>query len=400
MAESATPETGTPETAPPVTATPAALASTPQEDAAKAARAEARQTWLKRFGLAVVVLAALWTGWYVLFGRNSVSTDNAYVSAELAQVTPLMSSTVTAVHVRDTQAVKKGDVLVELDPADADITLAQAEADLAAARRRFRQMVATGGALSAQVAARASGIAQAQAQLDTARADLARAQTEMARRQALVATGAVSGEELTLATRNLAAARAATATAEAGVAAARAGEGAARGELAANSALTLGVSEETDPGVLAAKARLASARLGVGRGTIRAPMDGIVTRRQVQVGQRVALGVPIMTIVPVGQLYIDANFKERQLRRVKIGMPATVVADIYGSDVVYHGKVVGIGGSTGAAMALIPAQNATGNWIKVVQRLPVRIELDPRELAAHPLRLGLSTEVEIDLSGN
>ena len=373
---------------------------TAADDSQQAARADQRRSWLIRLAGAVAAVAVLGGGWYLLFGQNSVSTDNAYVNAEVAQVTPLMSSTVVAVHVRDTQLVKQGDVLVELDPADANIALAQAEADLAAARRHFHQTVATGTALSSQVSGHASAIAQAQAQLDSARADLARAQTELGRRQALAASGAVSGEELTLATRNLAAARAAATTAEAGVAAARAGEAAARGELAANTALVSGVSEETDPGVLVAKAKLESARLGVGRQVIRAPIAGIVIRRQVQIGQRVALGMPVMTIVPVGQLYVDANFKEGQLRRVKLGQPAKVTADLYGSAVTFHGKVAGLGGGTGASMALIPAQNATGNWIKVVQRLPVRIDLDPRELAEHPLRLGLSTEVEIDLSGN
>ena len=151
---------------------------------------------------------------------------------------------------------------------------------------------------------------------------------------------------------------------------------------------------------MAAKARLESARLDMNRTTVRAPIDGVVTKRQVQVGQRVTQGSPIMTIVPLKNVYIDANFKERQLRNVKVGMPATVKADLYGGSVVYHGKVMGFSGGTGSSMSMIPAQNATGNWIKVVQRLPVRIELDPKELAEHPLRVGLSTEVEIDISGN
>jgi membrane fusion protein (multidrug efflux system) len=163
--------------------------------------------------------------------------------------------------------------------------------------------------------------------------------------------------------------------------------------------MVAGSTEDTDPGVMAAQARLESARLDIERTTIRAPIAGMVTRRQVQLGQRVTQGQPVMTIVPLTQVYIDANFKERQLDRVRIGMPAKVTADIYGGDVVYRGKVAGISAGTGASMAMIPAQNATGNWIKVVQRLPVRIELDPRQLAAHPLRVGLSTEVEIDVSG-
>ena len=189
------------------------------------------------------------------------------------------------------------------------------------------------------------------------------------------------------------------ATARAAIAQAEAGRSSASGELSANQALVRGLSEDTDPGVLAAKAKVEAARLDLERTVIRAPIDGVVTKRQVQLGQRVAQGTPIMTIVPVNQVYVEANFKEKQLRDVRVGMPAEVKADIYGGSVVYHGRVAGISGGTGASQALIPAQNATGNWIKVVQRLPVRIELDPKEVAAHPLRVGLSMEVEIDISG-
>ena len=174
---------------------------------------------------------------------------------------------------------------------------------------------------------------------------------------------------------------------------------AAQGQLAANDALVRGSSEETDPAVLAAKARRDSAQLDLDRTEIRAPIDGVVSRLQVQVGQRLNPGQTIMVIVPLTKVYVEANFKEGQLRRVRLGMPASLTADLYGSDVTYHGKVAGFSGGTGASMAVIPAQNATGNWIKVVQRLPVRIELDPEELKRHPLRVGLSMEVEIDVSG-
>jgi membrane fusion protein (multidrug efflux system) len=174
----------------------------------------------------------------------------------------------------------------------------------------------------------------------------------------------------------------------------------AQGEFAASSALVAGSTEATDPAVMAAMAKLEAARLDLERTTIRAPIAGTITRRQVQLGQRVNQGQPVMMIVPTSRVYVDANFKERQLRRVRPGMPARVTADIYGSGVVYRGKVAGLAGGTGASMAIIPAQNATGNWIKVPQRLPVRIELDPRDLAQHPLRIGLSTEVEIDVSDN
>jgi membrane fusion protein (multidrug efflux system) len=243
-------------------------------------------------------------------------------------------------------------------------------------------------------------IAAARAQQAAAQAEFEKAQIDASRRQRLAASGAVSGEELTSSRRALAAARAALASAQAGIAQAESNRVSAKGELAASAALVEGSTEATDPAVMAAMTRLQSAQLDMDRTTIRAPIAGIITRRQVQLGQRVTQGQPVMSIVPTTQVYIDANFKERQLRNVRPGMPAKVTADLYGSSVVYHGKVAGIGGGTGASMAMIPAQNATGNWIKVVQRLPVRIELDPKELAAHPLRLGLSTEVEIDISGN
>ena len=368
--------------------------------AIQARRMDARKTWLRRLVTGITVIAVGWAAWYFLIARNHVSTDNAYVSAEVAQVTPLMSASVLAVHVKDTQAVKRGQILVELDPANARIAYAQAEADLAEAQRRFRQALATSSSLSAQVGARGADIAAARAQFGAAQAELAKARTDLSRRESIAGTGAVSGEELTAARRGYASAQANMAAAQAAIAQAQATRQSAAGQLAANEALVRGSTIDTDPGVLAARARLASARLELDRAVIRAPIDGVVTQRKVQVGQRVAQGAPIMTIVPLGQVYIDANFKEAQLRKVRIGMPAQVVADIYGSDVVYHGRVAGIAGGTGASMAILPAQNATGNWIKVVQRVPVRIELDPRELAAHPLRVGLSTEATIDISGN
>lgn len=362
------------------------------------AKKEARTRWLRRLAVAVVALALVWGLYYLLIGRNYASTDNAYVNAEMAQVTPQISATVLEVKVKDTQAVKRGDVLVLLDPETPRILVAQAEADLAAARRRFRQTVSTGSALAATVLARGADIAQSQAQVTAAQADFDAARIDFERRQRLAQSGAVSGEELTNARKALAGARAALARAQAGVAQARSTQVSAQGELAANAALIRGSTEDTDPGVLAAKAKLDQAKIDLANTVIRAPIDGVISKRQVQVGEKVAVGKSLMAIVPVGKVYVDANFKERQLERVRIGMPATVTADIYGGSVTYHGKVAGIAGGTGASMSLIPAQNATGNWIKVVQRLPVRIELDPKELAEHPLRVGLSTEVEIHLT--
>ena len=355
-------------------------------EAIKAARLAKRRLWLTRLAIVVAVAALIWGLWYVLIGRNHVSTDNAYVNAEVAQVTPLVNGQVIAVKVSDTDTVKAGDVLVQLDDANARIMYQQAAAELARARRMFHQSSATSDALSAQVSARQSDIARAEADYDQAKIDLDR-------RLALQPSGAVSGEELTSARKAFAGARA-------GLAQAHSNQSAAIGELAANQAMISGSTVETDPMVLAAKAKLAAAQLDLDRTIIRAPVDGIVTRRQVQVGQRVATGNAVMMIVPLSKVYVDANFKERQLRRVKPGQPATLTADIYGGDVKYHGKVVGFSGGTGSAFALIPAQNATGNWIKVVQRVPVRIALDPKELAEHPLRVGLSMEAEVDVSGN
>ena len=292
-------------------------------------------------------------------------------------------------HVRDL-------VLVELDPTDAKIALAAAEADYADALRKVRQTIATGTALSAQVGERQADIARMTAQVQVATADVQRAEIDLKRRQSLVGDGAVSGEELTTARNAYASAQGQLAAARASLAAAQAARGTANGQQAANAALVTGTTPETNPQVLAAKARLDKARIDLARTVIRAPVSGVVTQRTVQVGQSVAVGSPIMTIVPVGQAHVDANFKESQLAHVRPGQPVTLTSDLYGDDVVYHGRVVGFSGGTGSSMAVIPAQNATGNWIKVVQRLPVRVELDPHELGAHPLRIGLSMTATID----
>ena len=368
--------------------------------AAAEARQRARKTWLVRIAIVVGVAALIFGLWYLLIGRNHVSTDNAYVNAEVAQITPLVSAQVIEVRVSDTQAVRAGDILVRLDDANMRIAYAQAQAELARARRMFRQSSATSTSLSAMVDARGADIARAQAQFATAQADFEKARIDLDRRQDLAPSGAVSGDELTSARKAFASARANLDVARAGIAQARSSRGSAAGELAANQALVSGSTIETDPMVLAAKAKLEAAKLDLDRAVIRAPIDGIVTRRQVQVGQRVAQGSMIMMIVPLSKVYVEANFKERQLRRVKPGQPVTVTADLYGGDVEYHGRVIGFSGGTGSAFALIPAQNATGNWIKVVQRVPVRIALDPKELAEHPLRVGLSMDVEIDVSGD
>ena len=347
----------------------------------------------------VIAVAAIGYGlyWFII-GRNGVSTDNAYVGADSALVTPLTAAAVLRVPVMETQTVKAGDVLVELDDADARVALDQAQAQLASAERKVAGYYANDRALAAQVASRNADIAAAEARTQSARSDLARAKVDFDRRQALVASGAVSGDELTTARNRYAAAVAALATADAGRTQAAAQVTAAEGSQAVNDALIKGSAPGANPEVRAARAAVDRARLDLDRTIIRAPIAGLVAKKTVQVGQRVALGTPLMTIVPVEKAYVDANFKESQLRQVRIGQPVTLTSDLYGGDVVYHGKVTGLAGGTGAAFALIPAQNATGNWIKVVQRLPVRITLQADELRVHPLRIGLTMTADIDIS--
>jgi membrane fusion protein (multidrug efflux system) len=360
------------------------------------ARKKKRVKVLLALAAAKVAIAG---GWYLFHDGGHVATDNAYVNADSAQVTPLVSAAVTDVLVVNTQVVRKGQVLLRLDDSDARLALAKAEAEYLKARRQFAQTSATSGSLAAQVGARDADIGQARAQLASAEASFGKAKIDLARRSELAGSGAVSGEELTNAKNAYATAQANLALARAAVSQTAATSNAARESLAANQALIAGSTADTSPDVAAAKAKLDQARLDLERTVIRAPIDGVVTNRQVQVGQRISAGSPVMTIVPVGSVYVDANFKEGQLTRVRPGQKVELISDLYGDDVVYHGRVAGFSGGTGSAFALIPAQNATGNWIKVVQRLPVRITLDPRELAKHPLRVGLSMEAKIDVSG-
>ena len=374
-------------------------ADAPAPDALDPERAARRKKGLWILALVVLAGAILWGGWYFLTQAGRVHTDNAYVGADSAQVTALVSGPVREVRVAGTQAVKKGDILVILDDADQRIALADAEATLRQARQRYGQASATADAARARVSARGADIAQARAQLRDAEGLAARMRAELARRESIASTGAVSGEELTTARAALASATAKRDLAAAAVAAAEATRGSASGDLAASEAVVRGTTIDTAPDVAAAQARLDKARLDLDRTVIRAPVDGIVTNKQVQVGQRVAAGAPVMVIVPVAAVYVDANFKESQFRRIRVGQPVELVSDYYGGDIVYRGTVAGIAGGTGAAFSLIPAQNATGNWVKVVQRLPVRIALDPAQLRQHPLRVGLSMDATIDTRG-
>ena len=373
----------------------AKTADTAEDNRKKAARGRL----FSLLGLGLAAVAVLYGLYYFMFAAHFVTTDDAYVGADSAQVTPLVSGAVKTVRVADTQSVKAGDVLVEIDPADAALAVSRADADYQRAVRTVKSDLANTDAMSAQVGARGADIGRAKAQADAARAEVAKAKVDYDRRQALAASGAVSGEELTSTKTALTNAQANLAAAEAASAQANAQQKAAQAQLIASQVQTAG-SVDANPQVAAARAALNTAKLDLERTTLRAPIDGVVTRRNVQIGQRVQTGTPLMTIVPTTQVYVDANFKESQLRKVVIGQTADLESDLYGGHAKYHGKVVGLSGGTGSAFALIPAQNATGNWIKVVQRLPVRIALDPQELTQHPLRVGLSMKAKIDLSSH
>jgi membrane fusion protein, multidrug efflux system len=369
-------------------------------DAPVAIDASAKRKRLFGIFAVVLVIIALVVGvWWFVTQRGRIETDNAYVGAESAQITALVSGPVAEVRVAGTQSVKKGDVLVVLDDSDARIDVATAEAALRQAQQRFGQASANVGSAEAKSMARSADVAQAQARLAEANAGLERARIDLSRREALVSSGAVSGDELTAARAAYATARAARDLASAGIATARATQISAGSDVAASAALVRGTTIDTAPDVASARAKLEKARLDLSRTVIRATVDGVIANKQVQVGQRISAGTPIMTIVPISTAYVDANFKESQFRHLKIGQPVELISDFYGSGVVFHGRVTGVAGGTGAAFSLIPAQNATGNWVKVVQRLPVRIALDPTETKAHPLRVGLSMTATVDARG-
>jgi membrane fusion protein (multidrug efflux system) len=346
-----------------------APARAPEKAAAKAGGNNRLRTRLL-IGLGgVVALSTLAYGAYAYTAAaRYVTTDNAYVGADMAQINSQISGPIAEVRVSDTKAVHKGDVLVVIDPADAKLKLASAEADYRRALQHVGQYYSERAAAAATVAARQS--------------DMERTAGDFARRQALAQSGAISREQLL--------------NAGAAAEAARANLAAAREQLAAQEELIKGFTVADHPETLSAKAAVEKARLDLSRTVIRAPIDGVVAQRKAQVGQSVQPGQTLMTVSPIAQAYVDANFKEGQLGKVQAGQPVTLTSDLYGSHLVYHGHVAGMGGGTGSAFAVIPAQNATGNWIKVVQRVPVRIALDPKELAAHPLRVGLSMNATID----
>jgi membrane fusion protein, multidrug efflux system len=344
--------------------------STPQQPAAPQPASNGKRKRMMTLLVIVILIAAIAYGlYYFLVARFHESTDDAYVNGNVVQITPQVTGTVIAVNADDTQTVKAGDPIVVLDPADARVALQQSEANLGQVVRQVRGLFADDN--------------QYQAQVEVREADLSRAQDDLRRRMMVAQTGAVSQEEISHARDAVKSAQAAL--------------DAAKQQLASNRALTANTTIADHPNVEAAAAKVRDAYLASARNTLPAPVTGYVAKRSVQVGQRVSPGNPLMAVVPLNGVWVDANFKEVQLKHMRIGQPVELTADVYGSSVVFHGKVVGFSAGTGSAFSLLPAQNATGNWIKVVQRLPVRIELDPNELEKHPLRIGLSMNVDVSI---
>ncbi|MEN2671517.1 efflux RND transporter periplasmic adaptor subunit [Herbaspirillum huttiense] len=319
----------------------------------------------------LVIAIACFLYWF-LHARFFEETDDAYVGGNVVQISAQVGGTVVAVKADDTQVVKAGQPLVALDAADTKLALEQAQAALAQAVRQTRQLFLNNDTLAANVAA--------------ADSNLARAREDLQRRQAGLSSGAVSQEDVSHARDAVKSAVAALDQ--------------ARAAAAANRALTDHTSVTEHPNVLQAATAVRNAYLNYARVNIVAPVAGFVSKRSVQVGQRIAAGNPLMAIVPLEQIWIDANFKESQLQHIRLGQPVEVIADVYGSSVKYKGTVIGFSAGTGGAFSLLPAQNATGNWIKVVQRVPVRIALDPEQVRAHPLRIGLSTTATVDIHGD
>ncbi len=318
----------------------------------------------------VVILVGLgvW-GYHEFYGRWNESTDDAYVNGNVVEITPLVTGTVVSIGADDGDLVHEGQVLINFDPNDAEVGLQSAQANLARTVRQVRGLYSNVDGMKAQVNAQ--------------QAEVQKAQDNFNRRKNLAAGGAISQEELSHARDDLTSAQNALAN--------------ARQQLKTTSALVDDTVVSSHPDVMSAAAQLRQAYLTNARSTLIAPVTGYVAKRTVQLGQRVQPGTALMAVIPLDQLWIDANFKETQLRDMRIGQPVDIEADLYGSDVKYSGTIDSLGAGTGSAFALLPAQNATGNWIKIVQRVPVRIHINAEELAKHPLRVGLSTQVDVNL---
>ncbi|KAA0982251.1 efflux RND transporter periplasmic adaptor subunit [Pseudomonas sp. ANT_J28] len=321
--------------------------------------------------LAIVVILAgvgVW-GYHEFYGRWNESTDDAYVSGNVVEITPLVTGTVVSIGADDGDLVHEGQVLINFDPNDAEVGLQSAQANLARTVRQVRGLYSNVDGMKAQVNAQ--------------QAEVQKAQDNFNRRKNLAAGGAISQEELSHARDDLTSAQNALAN--------------AKQQLKTTSALVDDTVVSSHPDVMSAAAQLRQAYLNNSRSTLIAPVTGYVAKRSVQLGQRVQPGTALMAVIPLDQLWIDANFKETQLRDMRIGQPVDIEADLYGSDVKFSGTIDSLGAGTGSAFALLPAQNATGNWIKIVQRVPVRIHINAEELAKHPLRVGLSTQVDVNL---
>ena len=330
-------------------------------------RAQLRSHLFRVLSGCAVIAAVAYMAYQYQTGPAVISTDDAYVDASLAQVTPQIDGTISKVSVHETQYVKRGDILVSLDAEDALLDVQAAEAAYEQAHRRVRQNLANVSAAEANVLAKEAVVAQTKSQ--------------MQRRANISQSGAVSTEEVS--------------NSRSAFDAAQYDLSIAKQQLAAQRAIVKDINLQNNPEISAAATVLQRAELRLRRTQIRAPMDGVVAQFHAQVGQQIAPGASLMSIVPVDHLFVEANFKEGQLERIKPLQAVELTSDLYGSHVVFHGYVEGLGGGTGAAFSVIPAQNATGNWIKVVQRLPVRIALDPNELKRNPLRVGISMNVEI-----
>ncbi|HSH98185.1 MAG: HlyD family efflux transporter periplasmic adaptor subunit [Methylophilaceae bacterium] len=336
--------------------------------------------------VAIIALIAMtiWGVYWYLVASHYQSTDDAYVAGNVIQITPQVNGTVVEINADDTDYVTAGKVLVRLDPNDAEVALKQSEAELAQAVRQARTLYANNAIVSASLNERKADLARTKTEVDKAREDLQR-------RQAVVSTGAVSKEEVEHAQTTLNNALSAMSSAQSGLIG-------AQEQLTSSHAQTEGTTVETHPNVEAAAAHVREAYLTRERCDITAPAAGQLAKRSVQIGQHIQTGSPLMAIIPLDQLWVDANFKESQLKGMRIGQPVEVYADVYGSKIEYTGHITGLGAGTGAAFSLLPAQNATGNWIKIVQRIPVRIELDKDQLKTHPLRIGLSIDAKVDTS--
>ena len=335
----------------------------------RAVNAMRRRKGFLLFGGVILIGGLAYGAWWLFEGRFTESTDDAYVAGNIVAVTSRENATVTALYADNTQAVRRGQLLIEMDPSVAEVSMRAAEANLARAARSVRGTFASADSYSAQ--------------LSEAEVALAQAKSDYQRRRAAL-SGAVSGEELGHARDAVQAAEAAVNSARGGLAQAQSG--------------ISGVDIAHSPDVLAAEAQLRAAALVLAHMKIVAPVDGQIAQRTVQVGQHVNAGAPLMAVVPLSDVWVDANFKEGQLARMRIGQPVKVTTDIYGGKVLYHGRVAGLGAGSGSAFAVLPAQNASGNWIKIVQRVPVRVALDPAELKDNPLRVGLSVSADVDVT--